>query len=437
MEAPHTAYIVGGSLRDILLDKDIEEGDWDIATSAKPDEVIQLFKKTIPTGLKHGTVTVIENDIPVEITTYRSEEAYSDSRRPDGVRFLNSIEDDLSRRDFTINAMAYNPFTQDFIDLFEGAKDLFSGIIRCVGNPDERFKEDGLRVLRAIRFATVLEFDIEDNTYKSIGNNIESFKKIAMERVKDELDKMMISKKPSIGFEMLLDTSLLSVIMPEFLESVDCEQNIYHAYDVWGHSLVSMDSAPREKPVVRWSALFHDIGKPFAKDTTTNGSVTFYNHENISENLAKKIMKRLRFSKKEIRDISILVKNHMFNYTPEWSDSAVRRLIRRVGRKRIGDLFDLRLADWIGNGYTAGFPQYLDELKKRIDEILKANDALSVNDLEINGNDVMQVFKIEPCQKIGEILNEILNMVIEKPELNTREQLLEILKDIKENEEPS
>lgn len=434
MDSGYEGYIVGGSLRDILLNDHIPDCDWDIATSAKPDEVMELFEKTIPTGIEHGTVTVLKNEIPIEVTTYRSEGKYTNSRHPDSVEYLTSIRDDLSRRDFTINALAYNPLTDDFVDTCEGARDLFNGVIRCVGDPDERFSEDGLRVLRAIRFATVLEFEIEENTWESIGRNIDSFKKIAMERVRDELNKMIVADKPSMGFEMLLDSSLLTVIMPEMVDTIDCEQNEFHAYDVWGHSLRTLDAAPKDKRDVRWAALFHDIGKPHTRGRRKNGRITFYNHQMVSVKLAKKIMRRLRFSNAEIKHISILIRRHMFNYSSDWTDSAVRRLISRVGRDRIADLFDLRLADWFGNGLNVGFPRYLSELKKRIDRILEEEDALSIEDLEVDGNDVMRILEVEPSEIVGRTLKRLLNMVIEDPKLNKREKLVEILNDMKSEE---
>ncbi|HEC79980.1 MAG TPA: CCA tRNA nucleotidyltransferase, partial [Firmicutes bacterium] len=306
--AGYDAFLVGGCVRDIMLEREVV--DFDIATDARPEDVIKLFRKVIPTGIKHGTVTVIEGGMEIEITTFRTESGYSDARRPDKVEFVSSIEDDLRRRDFTINAFAYDPLEHEFIDLFDGVSDLSKGVIRAVGDPVERFREDGLRPLRAVRIATALGFEIEMRTLIAIGETLECFKRVAKERVLDELRKIMRAVKPSVGFEYMRETGILEIIFPELLEGYGVTQNEFHAYDIYTHSLYSADFAPIDKPLVRWAALLHDVGKARTREVREDGRVTFYNHEVVSVRMAMVMLERIRFPKKEMEYVCNLIRWH-------------------------------------------------------------------------------------------------------------------------------
>jgi tRNA nucleotidyltransferase (CCA-adding enzyme) len=424
----YQAYLVGGSLRDLLLGK--THSDWDLATDAPPNAVMQIFPHHYPTGIAHGTVTAHYRGLAFEITTFRSEGTYTDGRHPDSVAFVSSIEEDLSRRDFTINALAYDPFVDRFLDLFRGTADLSKGIIRAVGDPDERFNEDGLRPLRAIRFAVQLNFDIEEQTYSAISRAKERFLQVSAERVRDEMQKIMFAEKPSLAFELLRDVGYLEHILPELLEGWSVPQNEFHAYDIYGHGLETCDAAPKDKQAVRWSALLHDIGKAKTRVEHPDGRVTFYMHQEVGAKSALAALRRLRFSAKEAGYIAHLIRHHMFNYTPDWSDSAVRRFVRKVGKENIADLFDLRLADWKGNGLTRGFPTYLDIFRDRIEAIIAAGDALTVRDLAIDGEQVMKLLNIPPGPQVGEILERLLAMVLDNPQCNTaaylKEQVLKL-----------
>ncbi len=415
------AFLVGGCLRDLLLER--EGGDWDLATDARPQTVMETFPKTFPTGLSHGTVTVLHRGLSIEVTTFRTEGTYSDGRHPDSVSFVPTIEEDLSRRDFTINALAYDPLADRFIDLYQGAKDLGEGIIRTVGDPDQRFDEDGLRPLRAIRFAVQLNFHIQEETYSAISRAKSRFLNVSIERVRDELVKIIAAPRPSLAFELLREVGYLEEILPELLEGWGIPQNEFHAYDIYGHGLESCDAAPVEKPLVRWAALLHDIGKVETRKERPDGRIIFYMHQEVGARQAQRALRRLRFPAKESEYIAHLIRHHMFNYTPDWSDSAVRRFIRKVGRENIADLFDLRLADWKGNGLTLGFPAYLDVFRRRIEEIIAAGDALTVKDLAIDGNRVMKIMNIPPSPRVGEILEKLLGMVLDEPHRNTAEYL--------------
>jgi len=425
--AGHRAVLVGGCVRDLA--RGVEVSDWDAGTSARPEAVQALFPRTVPTGLKHGTVTVLTAGGPVEVTTFRVESGYSDARRPDQVTFTDDLRADLERRDFTVNAMGWDPIAEREEDPFGGRADLAAGILRAVGDPRDRFREDGLRPVRAARFAATLEVEIVPETFEALGEARDQVARVAAERIRDELVKMLRAREPSRGFEVLRRSGLLSLILPELAATVAVPQNRYHAYDVYYHTLHTCDAAPREKPDVRLAALFHDVGKPATRAERPDGDATFYNHQFESARLAEKAMTRLRFSGEMTERVVHLVRQHMFDYRHEWSDAAVRRFLRAIGPEHVADLFDLRIADNVGNGTKTGFPHYLGELSDRIDAVLASAQAFTLRDLAVDGKDVMREMHLPAGPVVGAILEKLLEEVIEHPERNDRPYLLKRLRE--------
>jgi tRNA nucleotidyltransferase (CCA-adding enzyme) len=416
------AYLVGGCVRDDLLG--LVPSEWDITTAAQPQEVIKLFPKTIPTGLDYGTVTVMLADGQYEVTTFRSDENYVDGRHPLNVRFTDDIHKDLSRRDFTINALARDPETGQLIDDFNGQQDLKDKIIRSVGDPVARFSEDGLRPVRACRFAAKLEFTIEAATFAAIAPTLPIVKKVALERLHDELVKMLGAAKPSLGFELMRSSGLLELILPELAACYGVAQPAaFHNHDVYWHSLHACDAAPKADPLLRLAALLHDIAKPACKVAET-----FYNHDQAGAALVEKILKRLKFSGHDSARIANLVANHMFDYTDKWSDAAVRRFLRRIGGvANVPDLFAVRRAD-VAAMIKTNDGAYLRELQTRIDKIVAEENALHVKDLKVDGRDVMQTLSLPPGPRVGQILNDLLEKVLDDPGLNERDTLLRLIK---------
>jgi putative nucleotidyltransferase with HDIG domain len=427
-EASHEAYVVGGGLRDLLLGRSVS--DWDVSSGATPDEVIGLFERTVPIGAEHGTVTVVTEGGHVEVTAFRREGPYSDSRRPDSVSFIGNVEEDLSRRDFTINAMAYDPLEDRLVDPFDGRADLEGAIIRAVGDPLERFSEDALRPLRAIRLAAILGFEIDVETFRAIAATNDKVSLVAPERIRDELKKILKAEKPSVAFELMRETSLLEHVLPELEESFGVPQNRHHAYDVYYHSLMTCDAARVEKPLVRLAALLHDVGKPVTKEEI-RGDATFYNHQIVGAQMADIALRRLKFSRAEREQVVNLIRHHMFNYTSEWSDAALRRFVRKVGEDSLADLFDLRIADRLGNGLKQGFPVNVEEMRLRVESILRESHALKVSDLEVSGADVTRELGVRPGPVVGKVLNQLLEAVLEDPSLNSRETLLAMIRESK------
>ncbi|HEY1960240.1 MAG TPA: HD domain-containing protein [Polyangiaceae bacterium] len=426
----HEAYVVGGCVRDLLLGK--EASDWDVTTDARPAEVQKIFPRVIPTGIQHGTVTVLMGKKQFEVTTFRGEGAYTDGRRPDTVEFVRDITADLARRDFTVNAIALDPDDERIIDPYEGQKDIARKVIRAVGVPLERFREDGLRVLRAARFTATLEFDLDPETERAIGPSLDVYQKVSQERVRDEWVKSMKARRPSRAFDVMRATGILGVTCPEMLEGVGMEQNKWHAYDVWRHGMECLDGCPGD-PILRIAAMLHDVGKPRSRafsDKTKDW--TFYDHEHIGAEIAEPICARLRFSNDERARIVHLVRNHLFHYTSEWNDATVRRFIRRVGKERLEDLFALNEADVRAKGRDAT-PDLsaLASLKEHVARVLAAGDALSTKDLAINGRDLMSELAIAPGPILGKILSALLEEVIADPAKNTRDSLLEIARKMK------
>jgi putative nucleotidyltransferase with HDIG domain len=428
-------YLVGGAVRDMLRGEKIH--DWDLTTNALPDEVIAIARraggKAIPTGIKHGTVTVLYKKKSAEVTTFRTESGYSDGRRPDAVNFTASIEEDLSRRDFTMNAIALRLPCTAVVDPFGGEADIKAGIIRCVGNAAERFNEDGLRPLRAVRFAAQLGFEIEQKTLDAINSALAVCEKVSRERVRDEIDKILASSIPSRGFHLMEKTGLLKLFLEELAACRGVEQKGYHQFDVLDHSLLACDYAAKKgySREVRLASLFHDIGKPCVREMDKSGVYTFYRHEEKSASMCQKIMNHLRYSNAVIGAVCHLVKEHMFQYTDDWSDAAVRRFIARAGEENLKNIYDLRRADIYG--FAGKEPDYrsLRELAERVDRVLKDSRAFTVKDLAIDGKDMMAI-GIPGGKMMGLILNELLETVIDDPLQNTKEKLLEIAEKIYE-----
>lgn len=436
IENGYEAYLVGGCVRDLLLNK--KPKDWDITTNAKPDEILKIFPNSfyenkfftvgVKTNLEDPTLSVIE------ITTFRLEGKYSDFRHPDEVRFAEKLEDDLKRRDFTINALALD-INGDIIDLFGGVRDIENKLIKAVGDPNERFKEDALRMIRAIRLACELDFKIEINTLRAIKENANFIQFIAKERIRDEFVKIIMSKNAVLGIELLRETNLLIEIIPELVQCYKVTQNKHHKYDVYTHSLNSLKYAVEKNfPLeIRLAALFHDIGKPLTKQGEGPDS-TFYNHEIVGAKITKNILQRLRFSKKIIDKVYHLVRHHMFYLeVDKVTMTAVRRLAKRLGLENLEDFFKLREADRIGSGVQKAVPYRLRYLKYLIQK--SQIEPITPKQLKINGNDVMKILKIPSGPKVGWVLKALLNEVIEDPQKNKRVYLLKRIKELGELED--
>ena len=418
------SWIVGGCVRDLLLGREV--ADWDLCTDAHPGELVKIFPKAIPTGIEHGTVTVVIKGRHYEVTTLRGETTYSDGRRPDSVHFVSDIVGDLARRDFTINAIAIEPGTGQVIDPFSGQKDLKARLLRAVGDPHKRFSEDGLRVLRAARFVATLEVELDPPTKAAIAPTLDTYRKVSHERIRDEWVKAMKAKRPSRAFEVMRETGILGVTCPELLDGVGMEQNKYHAYDVWRHGMECMDACDGD-PILRIAALLHDVGKPKSRAFSEKTSDwTFYDHERIGAEIADPICMRLRFSNEERERITHLVRHHLFHYSDEWTDAAVRRWIRRVGKDRIVDLYHLNEADVRAKGRDASPDlRALEALKAHVEKVIAQGAALSARDLNLNGRDLMAELGLKPGRIVGELLEALLEAVISDPALNERNALLE------------
>lgn len=426
------AFLVGGCVRDLITNR--KPKDWDVATDAKPEEIIALFPKTFYEN-DYGTVGVVNETTDetlkvVEITPFRLEAKYSDNRRPDSVTFSKNIEDDLKRRDFTVNALALDIKEKKnlaIIDPFEGQKDIKKQIIRAVGNPEERFEEDALRILRAIRIASELGFTIEEKTEGAMRKTASVLNKISKERIRDEFNRIIMSSRPMEGIEMARNIGILEYIVPELLEAPGVEQNQAHAYDVWTHLMKTLEHAEKKKwgLDIRLAALFHDISKPETRrKNPKNGEWSFYGHEVVGARVAKTILTRLKYSREMIEKVTKLVRWHMFfSDTEQITLSAVRRMIQNVGRENIWDLMNVRICDRIGTGRPKEDPYRLRKYKSMVEEALK--DPISVGMLKINGGKVIEVAKIPPGPKIGYILHALLEEVLEDPSLNTAEYLEE------------
>lgn len=419
------AYIVGGSVRDLILGK--EPNDYDITTNATPEKVLEIFNdfKTISVGKEYGTIIVVLKEGNIEVTTYRIEGKYLDGRRPSEVIFSNNIEEDLSRRDFTINAMAYNERI-GLVDPFDGKFDLERKIIKTVGNPYNRFNEDYLRILRGVRFATQLGYELDDETYKASREMSHLLSNISIERIRDELYKILLSKKPSFGIRLMKDLNILDIVLPELRAAIGFEQhNPNHDKNVFDHTLCVLDevSAVLE---IRLAALFHDIGKPHTLTIDEDGVGHFYGHEKISVEIAKDVLTKLKCSNDLINDVILLIGAHMTK-SKSMKDKGLKRLISRVGEKRIFQLLELQISDRMCSNNSADV-EFLEERKKDIKRILDNNEPYEKNQLEIDGNDILNL-GYEQGKIIGDILDYLMEIVLIAPELNNKEKLIELIKN--------
>lgn len=468
--------MVGGAVRDVMMHREVN--DWDFTTDAKPEEIQKVFPKnfydndfgTVGVTVRHVMEQMKENGWSVseikenqawegqifEITTYRTEYGYSDKRRPDKIKWGKSIEEDLARRDFTVNAMAvrvgeakieYKPNKKaplngllpyarktselqvpvDIVDPFGGAKDIEKRLIRAVGEADERFSEDALRMMRAIRFGAQLGFQIEANTQAAIGDQAKLLDHVSWERRRDEWLKILASDYPADGVLMLKSTGLLNYLVPELLKMQGVKQGGHHIYDVWKHSLESLRHCPSTDPVVRMATLLHDVGKPKTMRKQGPRGVTFYGHEVVGSRMAVAIGRRFKMSKKQVDRLFILTRWHMFAYDTHMTDAAIRRFIKRVKLENINDMMLLRVGDRKGGGSKATSWR-LRELQQRIGEQLY--EPMSIKDLKVSGNDVMEVLQIEPGPQVGEILNALFEEVMEDSEKNEREYQLERIREL-------
>ena len=431
--ANYEIYIVGGAVRDILMGKPVY--DWDFTTNAKPPEILKILPEAYYNN-KFGTVGFVSEDAdvkPYEITTFRTEYGYSDSRRPDKIKWGETLDEDLQRRDFTVNAMALKRIKDDewkLIDPFNGQEDIKTKRIRAVGDANERFSEDALRLMRAVRIATELGFEIEEDTLNAIKMHAVKLNKISKERVRDELLKILSSKFPYEGIVLLKDTGLMQEILPEIEKTFGVEQKSperHHIYDVGTHSLMSMKFCPSKDPIVRFAALLHDVGKAQTYKKIPSGVITFYNHEIVSAAIAKRIAARLKMSKKQTDKLVRLVRYHQFTLDEKQTDSAIRRFITNVGVENIPDMLDLRVGDRLGGG-AAETSWRLEDFKKRLIEVQK--QPFTVHDLKIDGDDVMKKLNLVPGPKVGDILNELYEKVVEKEIPNEKEALMKHLEQV-------
>lgn len=425
----YEAYIVGGCVRDAVLGK--EPADWDITTSAKPLQIKSIFQKTVDTGLKHGTVTVLMEKEPFEVTTYRIDGEYEDHRRPNEVTFTTNLREDLMRRDFTINAMAYND-KDGLVDLFGGMEDLEKKLIRCVGNPDDRFDEDALRMLRAVRFAAQLGFEIEGPTMDAIRRKYGFLKDISAERIQVELTKLLVSNHPE-KIKTAYELGMTSIFLPEFDAMMNTPQNNpHHKYNVGDHTVEALKRIDADK-ILRLAALLHDVGKPDTRSTDAEGIDHFYEHYKKSGEKSEEILRRLKYDNHTIKSVRHLIEWHDFRWDDEsYAGMAkVRRLVSKVGIEYFEPLLKLQRADILGQS------SYLQEKKLRVlqevediyGEVKKNHDCLTVKDLDIDGVTLIRN-GIPAGKRMGIILERLLDMVIEEPKLNQRAILLELAKKI-------
>ena len=417
----HAAYVVGGSVRDALLGRPAD--DWDLATDARPDRLLAVFPAAVYEN-QFGTVAVREGDAVHEVTTFRSDHDYADFRRPHRVEFGDDIELDLARRDFTVNAIAWGaPADPDapspaLVDPFDGAADIDGRTLRAVGDPPARFREDALRMVRAVRLAATLGFTVEPATLGAIRDNAHLAAHVSGERLAAELGKLLAAERPSVGLRLMAETGLLAVVLPELDAQRGVPQNKVEGEDLFDHTLRSVDAAPAGRPVVRLAALLHDLGKPATIDDGP-----FRGHEIVGAEMAERLLARLHLPRAAVGPVVHLVRNHMFTYEPDWGDAGVRRFIQRVGTGAIDDLFTLREADNVGSGAPVD-AHHLADLKARVAAELAASVVLDRSRLAIDGDDLMTELGLPQGPRLGRMLDELLERVIAEPKLNDRATLL-------------
>jgi len=433
-ESGHQAVLVGGCVRDMLLGR--EPHDWDIATDAFPGTVQWVFPHNIPTGIKHGTVTVVIDGEHIEVTSFRSDGDYTDGRRPDSVQLGVSLEDDLSRRDFTMNALAFDPVSETLIDPFGGKNDILSKTIRTVGKPFDRFMEDGLRMMRAVRFAATLDFEVCPNTREGIKSSLLNMSGVSGERVRDELLKLLGAEKPSVGLRLAQKTGLMWQIVPELEASFGHPQNQWHTHDVWEHTLVTVDHTLGD-PVCRMGALLHDVAKPAcAKPAYGPGQFSFIDHDKVGGEMALPIVERLKFSNEDKDRIVTMVRHHMllFGFNEDTSKKALRKMVKKAGN-RLPDIFLLTIGDIHGKGDGSNPEERLPNVRERLwevmSEVASGAAAVKTNQLAINGRDVMEELGIKPGAEVGVILRALLDRVMDEPTLNNRESLLKLVPEVR------
>ena len=423
--AGYEAYAVGGCVRDTILNR--EPDDWDITTSAKPMEIKKLFPVTIDTGIQHGTVTVLRNHVGYEVTTYRIDGEYADNRHPKEVIFTDSLKEDLLRRDFTINAMAYN-HEDGIIDEYGGLNDISDGIIRCVGNPYDRFSEDALRIMRAVRFSAQLGYRIEEETSKAIVKLAPNLSTISAERINTELTKLLLSPNP----DYLRDACRLGitrVVLPEFDKCMECEQvNPHHCYSVGEHTLHSLRFVPNDR-VLRYTMLFHDFGKPDTRSVGEDGRMHFYGHPLVSERMASDIMHRLKFDNDTLHAVKLLCRNHDLEIIED--KKHVRRAMNKLGSDNFSKLLMVKRADCMAQSDYKREEKLasLDKLESIYNEIVSAKECVCMKDLAVCGRDLIDL-GVKPGPAMGAILGKLLSMVIDEPSLNDREVLLDMVKKL-------
>lgn len=418
--AGFSLYIVGGAVRDYLLG--IPNNDYDFCTDALPQEVISLFPKVIPTGIKHGTVTVLYKGNSFEVTTFRTESDYSDSRHPDKVNFVRNLDEDLSRRDFTINALASDCNDGTIVDLFNGFEDLKNKTIRAIGNPEDRFTEDALRMMRMARFCAKLDFRPEPQTILAALNLSSRIVNVSNERIYDELSKTLMCKVPSIGLEILFSTGILNHILPEVTKCALVKQDKVDQNTVLEHLFKTVDIAASYgyDSVVRTACLLHDIGKPKAM-RENDGAITFYGHDRISSEMSRIVLRRLKCSNQFIDDVSLLIANHMTIYNSTWTDGAIKRLLNRIGRENLERFYELKWCDAIATCGRCDLNE-TDELTERIKAI--ENQPMGLKDLAVTGEDLSSI-GIPKSREMGIVLNSLLEMVLDDPSINDKKTLLE------------
>lgn len=426
-QAGHQLYLVGGAVRNLQLGRD--PVDFDFATDATPEEVTTIFRRVLPTGIQHGTVTVLFKGAQYEVTTFRTESDYSDGRHPDSVDYASTIEEDLGRRDFTINAMALELPSGKLEDPYRGREDLKHEVVRAIGDPKERFHEDGLRVLRAIRFAAQLDFQIEERTFTAMREEAERLSKVAKERIRDELEKSLLSDQPARALRLLRDAELLPYTIPELTETIGSSQGSDSDYDLFEHTALVTQFVP-PKLELRLAALFHDVAKAWTLMETEDGRLAFPEHDRLSADVAQERLRELRFPNKVVEGAAHLVRHHMFGYSSEYGDAALRRMISRVGQETVEDLITLRRADVAGKRGKLVPVREMDELQDRLGEILSEDTALSRKDLAVDGRDLMEEAGIPAGPTLGQVLDLLLEAVLDDPVMNERARLIRLARNI-------